>query len=104
MIFIQCDNDGYVTSQHFMPFDEKYGLGKTEEELQQEGILVEFIPEPEIVVGKSARLRYDGTNLVYEYTDIEIPIDKVAELEGQVNLLKEQNAQMLLVLVEGGLM
>jgi len=48
MKFIKEEN-GIVSFIHNMPFHEKYGLNKTIEELEQEGILVENVPqEPDV--------------------------------------------------------
>ena len=44
--FIQLDG-GKVTLIHHMPFDPVQGLGKSEAELGQMGVLLETIPEPE---------------------------------------------------------
>lgn len=98
MIFIKVNTINEVILQHFMAFDEVNGLHKTEEELLQEGYLVDSIPALEEQEGKRAILKYDGTNLYYEYVDV--PLTPQQEIEA----LKVQNAQMLLALVNGGLM
>lgn len=99
MIYIKIDSTtNEVNFQHFMPFDEVNGLHKTEEELLQEGYLVDSIPEPEQINGKVAKLKYDGSNLYYEYVDA--PLTPEQEIEA----LKAQNAQMLFALVQGGLL
>ncbi|WP_010292184.1 hypothetical protein [Clostridium senegalense] len=59
---------------HYCPFHEEDGLNKTEEELLQEGVLInkEDVPEPENREGYRAELLYDkrNNNLVYKYFEI----------------------------------
>lgn len=106
MIFIKVDKINKVTFQHFIPFDEINGLHKTEEELLQEGYLVESIPEPEQIEGKIPILKYDGANLYYEYQDA--PIDEVTALKNQLaaqsqKLAEQEQAIMeLTTLLAGG--
>lgn len=60
---------------HYCPFDEKHGLKKAEEELLQEGILInkEDVPEAENREGYKAELFYDKRNnkLMYKYFEIK---------------------------------
>lgn len=61
MIYFETDkNTGSIIYTHFMPFDSVYGLGKSIEELQNTGVLVESLPEYSDVVpdGKIPDLRY----------------------------------------------
>lgn len=69
--FVQDEKGLKVGFVHNMPFHEQYGMGKTQEELQQIGALVDDIPEPEQIEGKNAVLYYNPeTNSVYyEYID-----------------------------------
>lgn len=97
MIFITVKND-VVTSQHFMPFDEKYGLGKSKEELLKEGFFVDTIPLPQEIQGKVAILKYDGTSLYYEYQDAR---DETTVLKKQV-AEQEQAIMELTALLSGG--
>lgn len=108
MIFLgemqKIDSAKYSVSLiHSQPFDAKNGLGKTQEQLEQEGILVEGIPELIQTDGKQAMLYYNPATkeLWYEYDDI--PKTEEELLKEQVVELQAQNAQMLLALVEGGL-
>lgn len=101
MIYLKL-NGSDIEFTHFKPFDKVDGLGKTEEELLSDGILVDSIPEPEPIEGKAPVLKYDGTNLYYEYVDA--PLTPEEQTKQEIESLKAQNAQMLLVLVEGGLM
>jgi polyhydroxyalkanoate synthesis regulator phasin len=80
-----------VTAQHFQPFDEKYGYGKTKEELLKTGALIDEIPDVENKQGKESLLKYNKeTNTVYyEYEDIpkseeDISKEKINFLEKQV--------------------
>lgn len=60
---------------HYCPFDAEYGLKKTEEELLQEGILInkEDIPKEENREGYRSELFYDKKNnkLVYKYFEVQ---------------------------------
>lgn len=70
MIFLKINNEtNLVEFTHFMPFDEKHGLKKTKEELEQEGILVEALPEkPEKIENKGIKLY--ANPLRWEYFDL----------------------------------
>ena len=70
MIFIRTE-DNKIVYTHYMPFDETYGLGKTEDELLQDGYLVDAIPdyEGEVPDGKIAELHYDGSMFSYVLAD-----------------------------------
>lgn len=74
---------GIINYIHYRPFDSEYGLGKTQAELEQTGVLVESIPEPEIIEGKHAELKYDETTqeLYYDYVDIIPPPSNNPEIE-----------------------
>lgn len=103
MIYIVINRqNNEVLTRHYMPFDEKYGLGKTEEELLQDGILVEDIPEPEQISGKTPVLKYNGAELYYDYESRPLSLEEQTRQE--IESLKAQNAQMLFALVEGGLL
>lgn len=59
-----------VTFTHYMPFDVKEGLGKTEEELLKEGYILDDIPEPQRIEGKIAEAHYTPEKgYYYEYID-----------------------------------
>lgn len=70
--FITIENgakEGKIMLTHYMPFDAVDGLGKTEEELLKEGVLVDEVPEPELITGKIATPYYtekDGYHYIYE--------------------------------------
>lgn len=85
MIFLIVDNNKRVVYEHHKPFDLVAGLGKTQEELEKEGVLVDSIPESENN-GKTPILHCNPKTkeLWYEYE--EIPLTPEEELE----LLKQQ--------------
>lgn len=57
---------------HYMPFDEENGLGKTEEELLNEGLLIEELPRLEGIPNKAPILYCNPSirEVWYEYVDI----------------------------------
>lgn len=99
MIFIQFDGNGNELFKHFKPFDPKHGLGKTEEELREIGVLVESIPEPEQIAGKEAVLKYDGTSLYYEYVDI--PLSDMEQLRLEMAQSNTELFETMLTLMGG---
>lgn len=100
MIYIQTKNE-IITYTHYMPFDPKFGLGKTQEELLQTGYLVESIPEysGEIPEGKMPELHYDGATFSWVMVDKPAsPEDqsaKIAALEARIAELEAVNAAQL---------
>ncbi|UQW98196.1 hypothetical protein M2M59_04080 [Rummeliibacillus sp. G93] len=97
MVYIEINN-GVVTFVHNIPFDKQNGLGKTKEELEETGFLLDSIPDATPQAGQDFIMKFDGTNVFYEYHDAPLTTNE------EVESLKAQNAQMLLALVEGGLM
>lgn len=90
--FIRVENTK-VMFTHFMPFDEKYGMGKSEEELLKEGYLIDEIPEPEQQEGKIAEAHYTPEKgYYYEYVDAPEPKPEtdVEALKAEVSELKSQ--------------
>lgn len=63
---------GYEVLIHNMPFDSVNGLGKTQSELEQMGVLVDNVPEPQIDPGKAAVMfiNPDTKEISYDYRDI----------------------------------
>lgn len=90
---------------HYMPFDEENGLGKTEDELSQEGILIEELPELETIENKIPVLYCNPTTkeVWYEQVDADIPPtpretpleQRVSEQEQQIQSLNIAMAQIL---------
>lgn len=92
MIFLKCDETSKVNYIHYMPFDGKHGLGKTQEQLEQEGVLVDSIPEPQIIEGKNPIMYYSKEKgIFYEYEDI--PKSKEELQSEEIKNLKQQLAQ-----------
>lgn len=81
---------------HSMPFDPVDGLGKTEEELSEIGVLVDDVPEPNPPVGQqTAGIFVDKSNSRVWWEYEQAPVDEtqqqitdlqlaIAELAGQV--------------------
>lgn len=92
MIYIQTTNE-VVTFIHYMPFDETYGMHKTEKELKATGFLVDAIPtyEGEVPDDKIAELRYNGTEFSYVLIDKakSKTQEKIASLESQLEATNE---------------
>lgn len=83
-----------VPGVHLKPFDEVDGLHKTAEELEQTGILVESVPEPNVSEGQSASLfiNPETKDMWYEYEVIpKTPEQLQAE---EIENLKSQQAAM----------
>ena len=95
MIYFKTGGNGAVVYQNYMPFDPKFGLGKTQEELLQTGYLVESIPEysGEIPDGKRPELHFDGTDfgwvMVDKPADPEDQAAKIADLEAQLQVTNQ---------------
>lgn len=91
MIFITFNQETKrVENIHYKPFDEKYGLGKTQEELVKEGILVEFIPEPIQQEGKEAILYVNITTKELYYQYVDLPKSEEPQEPGYQKTLSEQ--------------
>ena len=90
------DTKCLIGFKHYQPFHEKHGLGKTQEELEQEGILVESIPEPQQIKGKSAVLYCNPATkeLWHEYEDIpktkeQLQAEEITNLKTQLQATQE---------------
>ncbi len=82
-----------VQFKHYMPMHPTYGLGKTEEQLEQEGVLIDTLLRPEEIEGKIPKLYWNPVNqeTFYEYENI--PNSKEENLEEKVQVLTENLAQ-----------
>lgn len=102
MIYLKLENNE-ITNIHYMPFDIKHGLNKTEKELLETGILVDELPEALEIENKVSNLRYDAKKkeLYYEYTDI--PKTEMEILLDENNQLKESLADLWEVVLMGGI-
>lgn len=71
MIYIETNEKSVITSKHYMPFDENYGLKKTKEELELTGFIVEEIPEmPSAPFGYRTIEKYSNEEgFTYEYEE-----------------------------------
>lgn len=105
MVYIEATN-GIVTFVHNIPFDTKNGLGKTKEELEETGFLLDSIPDAAPQAGQDFIMKFDGTNVYYEYHDA--PIDEMTALKNQLaaqdkKLAEQEQAIMeLTTLLAGG--
>lgn len=85
-----------VTRQHYKPFDEQYGLHRTQEELEQEGILVENLPNPEAIPYKNPVLYCNPQTkeVWYEYEDR--PLTPEEEMRQRIELMQQALDALLL--------
>ena len=91
-----------VDGVHNIPFDETYGLGETEEELNQTGLLVESLPVREDN-GKNATLFINRSTkeMHYEYTDAPPTEDeKYEQINEALGVALLENAADKLRIVE----
>ncbi|MBW7642407.1 hypothetical protein [Geobacillus thermoleovorans] len=97
------DTDYIVCGYHMMPFDEKYGLGKTKAQLEAEGgIFVDDLPQREYHEGKTPILHINPRTkeMWYEYQEVRNPItDEVDTLKERIALMQ----QVLDDLILGGM-
>lgn len=95
MIFIKTDENG-LADIYYKPFDDKDGLGKSREQLELEGILVDSIPEPEHIEGKIPFLYGNQTTkeLWYEYEELS------PTTEDEIGELKQENISLKMALIE----
>lgn len=93
MIFIRTE-DNKIVYTHYMPFDETYGLGKTEDELKQDGYLVDNIPsyEGEVPEGKFPEVRYDGES--FSWVMVDKPKSREEDLNEIIESLKARIAEL----------
>lgn len=95
MIYVKVNENNEVYYIHHMPFDKIHGLHKTREELEQSGYFVDSIPEPQIVEGKIAVLKYNNGELYYEYQDApSLPSSPEEQLNLVLGSLLLENAQL----------
>lgn len=81
---------------HYMPFDNVHGLIKTEEELLQEGQLVELPQEPQPQEGKMPVMYYNPVENIAYYEMEDIPPQPKTREE----LLQEQVDQLALTVLQ----
>lgn len=87
MIFLTINASNKVTLVHYKPFDAKYGLGKTKEELELDGLFVDSIPAPIEIDHKSPIMYFNPTTkeIFYEYEDI--PKTEMEKLQDQISMV-----------------
>lgn len=90
------DTDYIVNYINNYPFDPIHGEGKTEEELNQIGVVIDTIPEPEYHPDKTTITHVNPTTKEVTYT-YETPIDPIAV---QVQNLQAQNDQLTLTILQ----
>lgn len=95
-IYIEVGKDNIVTKAHHHPFDPKYGLNQTREELELTGYFVSEIPEPQMIVGKRAIMRYNSDTKRIYYTYDNIPLSDKERLNNIESMLNELIMQGLL--------
>jgi hypothetical protein len=91
MIFVKYDSNNTVTYIHTKPFDQNEGLGKTKQELENEGLLVSSIPNPDLTDNtKMPILKVNPTNntLYYEY------VDRPLTPEEKLQLIEQENEEL----------
>lgn len=106
MIFLSrfekiTDEEYLIGYTNYKPFDSISGLGKTKEELEKEGILVESIPQPEKREGKAGILRFNPIKkeLFYIYVDIPKP---EPDIKDRIGALEQSNAELMnLIMMQG---
>ncbi|MFD0959790.1 hypothetical protein [Paenibacillus chungangensis] len=115
-IYLGLAPDGRVLIQHHQPFHPKYGLEKTREELEVEGIFVTELPTlPEALPPLSAAVLYykhETSELSYHIVSRPESLEEkserlLAELEtfqGELEQSEAENASLLLELVSKGVL
>lgn len=90
MIFVEVLENGNTGLVHYMPFDKEFGLGKSEQELLSNGLLVDNVPQPEVIDGKNPILKVDANKkLFYEYVVRPLTQDEeIAQLKKQQALMQ----------------
>lgn len=88
---------------HYKPLDPQYGLGKTEKELEVEGVFVANLPTPEIREGFGASTVVNKTTKEVTFKYYEIPLTPEQEALKKVKALELENANINYALMMGGL-
>jgi len=105
MIFIQIDkSDNRVISENYMPFDPRYGLNMTREQLEKIGYFVNYMPNPEVKVGKVPVKKFNTETKQIYFDYIDEVKTKEELLNEKVKRLEQENAQIQYALMMGGLL
>lgn len=87
-IYIRVGKDNIVTMLHRCPMDPKNGLGKTREELEAEGYFYnKEEPKQEMVVGRTAVLKYDPEKKELYYVYKIRPVSMAERIDSIENVL-----------------
>ena len=85
MVYVKSNKDGLVIFLHTRPFDKKEGLGKTREELEQDGVILDCnIPKVEEGHEYSVLYYNEEKGLHYRYTKeptIKELDERISEIE-----------------------
>lgn len=87
-IYLRLGKNNIVEFIHRKPFDPVEGLHKTQEELEETGVFVSTIPEPNAIKGMRAVPYYnsDIKSVQYEYEAIKLTESERLDLiEGAIN-------------------
>lgn len=88
-IYIEVGNNGIVTKMHRAPFNPTYGLNMTKEELEtNNGFFVDEVPDPEMIAGKRAVMKYnsDTGRIYYEYETVPLSNkERINNIESVLN-------------------
>lgn len=83
------DENNRVGFIHNFPFEPEFGLGKSIEELEQIGVLVESMPKEEgEVIG--TYVNKETKEVTYEYQIPKTKEQMIAELQEQISKLQEE--------------
>lgn len=93
MIYITANENNDVVSTNHMPFHEKYGLGKTMEDLEKTGYFVESIPEPDNMPSKGPILKFNPTTKTIYYDFVDIPKSQEEILQETITALGQTIAE-----------
>ncbi|MBH0171009.1 hypothetical protein [Fictibacillus sp. 18YEL24] len=104
-IFIQYDEQNNVTFYHTKPFDSEEGMGKTRQELETEGLILDMydMPASDNTNGKLSILKINpSTNeLYYEYIDRPLTSEeRIKQLESELVLAREDSVSNMLAITE----
>ncbi|MCC0639879.1 MULTISPECIES: hypothetical protein [unclassified Clostridioides] len=88
---------------HNMPFDKVNGLGKSAQELELNGVLVNEIVEAEQREGFASVMYVDKATKEITYEYVEIPLTPEQEVLKKIKELEQENANINYSLMMGGL-
>ena len=94
MIYLETTNENKVCLTHYQPFHEKYGLGKTKEELELTGIFVESLPLK--LEEQQTKIQALYVNpLRWEYVDRELSKEEKLDKMVEDGILTQEQANDL---------